>query len=143
MNDNMLKEFIDTGVSLREIGITTNINERVKYTANTKTTYSTTNVPYQLIVGASNGTLVKTMTIKTVVNTVKGGLYIYLSPDGGSTLRLIDEVYIANKIKSGTTESFEVTYELDFYLASGWSLYSYFNTMQALVILMEGLDMSY
>jgi hypothetical protein len=134
---------IETGDALREAGVTTNINERVKYTANTKTTFASNNIPYQLIVGAGNGTLIKKMTIKPIVSTVKGGLYLYLSPDSGTTLRLIDEVYIPNKIKSGTEEAFQITYELDFYLASGWSLYSYYNTVQNLVITMEGLDMSY
>jgi len=139
----MLKEYIDTGNALKEVGVATKINERVKYTANTKTTLMTTNVPYQLILGASNGTLVKTITVKGIVSTVKSMIYIFLSPDSGSTLRLMDEIDVASQVKSATQEAFEITYELDFYLANGWSIYSYFNTPQNIVITMEGLDMSY
>ena len=138
----MLIEKIDTGNSLLEVGVNTNINERVKYTANTQTTlFNAGPFTVNIITGAGNGTLVKTMTIKAFSNTIKGMIYLYLD-NGGSPI-FLDTIPIDNGIQYATQETFEITYELDYYLASGISIQAYMNTIQNFTITMQGLDMFY
>ncbi len=138
----MLLEYIDTGDALMEIGVTTNINESVKYTANTVTTlFSSGPSTIDLITGAGNGTLIKTITIKAFETIIKGGIYLYIND--GSGPRLIDTVSAMNTIQSATQESYEVTFELDYYLKAGNILQGYMNTVQSYVITVQGLDMSY
>lgn len=138
----MLLEYIDTGDALREIGVTTNINESVKYTANTVTTlFSSGPSLINLITGAGNGTLVKTITIKAYETITKGGMYFYVFD--GSVSRLVDVHTAMNKIQSATQQSYDVTFELDYYLKAGNILQGYMNNVQSYVITVQGLDMSY
>ena len=134
--------YIDTGNMLKEIGVTTNINEMVKYTAATTTTlFNAGPFTVTLITGAGNGTLVKSMTVKGFSNTVRGSIFLYLS-NGGSPIN-IDSIQIDNEVQTGTQQAFEKSFELDYYLAPGVSIQAYMNTIQDFVITMEALDMNY
>jgi hypothetical protein len=134
--------FIDTGNMLKEVGVTTNINEMIKYTAATTTTlFNSGPFTVTLITGAANGTLIKSMTVKGFSNTVRGSIFLYLF-NGGSPIN-IDSIQIDNEVQTGTQQAFSVTYELDYYLAAGVSIQAYMNTIQDFVITMDALDMSY
>lgn len=138
----MLIEYIDTGDALLEEGVTTNINESVKYTANTvATAFDFGPTLINLLTGASNGTLIKTITIKAYETIIKGGMYFYIND--GSASRLVDVHTAMNQIQSATQDSYEVTFELDYYLKSGNVFQAYMNTVQSYIITVQGLDMSY
>lgn len=134
--------FIDSGNMLKELGVTTNINEMVKYTAATTTTLFNAG-PYTvtLITGAGNGTLIKSMTVKGFSNTVRGSIFLFLF-NGSATIN-IDSIQIDNEIQTGTQQAFEKSFELDYYLAPGISIQAYMNTIQDFVITIEALDMNY
>jgi hypothetical protein len=136
----MFIEFINTGDALKESGVTTNINQRVKYSANTASILITTAGSVQTILtAAGNGTLIKTITIQAIANTIVGRLYLFESTN---TVNL-GQIPIPAVVVSSTQKAFEITYELDYYLKAGLSLGAYLNVAQSFVVSAEGLDMSY
>jgi hypothetical protein len=149
----MLIEFIDTGSALKENGVTTNINERAKYTANTGTaivSVANSNLDGSgslelLITGAQNGTLIKDITIKGIQNVTRGmvRLFHFSSGGGTSTMALIDEVDIPAIVHSGIAEAFEISYELDFYLKAGDSIYASTENDESFSVIAQGLDFQY
>jgi hypothetical protein len=148
----MLNESIQTGNSLIESGITTNINERVKYTANTGTAFlSTANTlldgtgtTVEVIRGASNGTLVKTLTIKAQANTTRGMIRLFMHGGAGAAFTiLIDEIDVSAVVRSSIAESFEISYDLDYFLAAGDSIYASTEKAERFLVIAEGLDFSY
>lgn len=149
----MLIEGIDTGVALLEAGVTTNINERAKYTANTGMALISVANPYldgtgdiqAVITGASNGTLVKTITVKGIMSTTRGMVRLFMngfSGGAGFTI-LIDEIDIPAVIKSGIAESFEISYDLDYFLASGNTIYASTQNDESFTVIADGLDFTY
>lgn len=99
-----------------------------QYTANTgMVTISTANSNLDgtgtlgtLITGASNGTLVKSVTFKATGNTTQGMLRLFIY-DGTNT-RLVDEITVPTVTKSGQDHSFETTIQCNYRLKSGYLL---------------------
>ncbi|MBL7912638.1 MAG: hypothetical protein JNJ41_16370 [Bacteroidia bacterium] len=139
----MLVEYINTGDSLKESGVTTNINQRVKYTSNTQSTACTaTGTIYTLITGASNGSLIKTITVKATGNTTKGKIFIY-SDVGGGNYTLVDEIAIDAVVKSSICPAFEVSYEVNYYVQPSATLIAWLGNAESFMITVEALDASY
>lgn len=64
----MLVEFIDTRNALMEVGVNNNINESVKYTANTVSTlFNSGPFTIPLFTGAGSGTIIKTISVKALI----------------------------------------------------------------------------
>lgn len=149
----MLIEGIDTGVALLEAGVNTNINERAKYTANTGIALISVANPYldgsgdiQLVIsGDDKGTLIKTITIKGIVSTTRGMVRLFVNGTfSGATLTLlIDEIEIPAVIQSGIAESFEISYDLDYFLAHGFSLYASTQNDESFTVIADGLNFTY
>ncbi len=147
----MLKEFIDTSNALKEVGVTSNINERAKYTANTgNTVISTANTNVNgtgtigtVITAASNGTLIKEITIQAQTNVTKGMIRLYVYNPYSTTYYLIDEVEVPAQIKSGTSPAFAITYELDYYLNPALSLAASTQNAESFSVTAYGLDFTY
>ncbi|MCW3071899.1 MAG: hypothetical protein JWO44_1789 [Bacteroidetes bacterium] len=124
--------------------------EETQYTGNTgMVTISTANAELDgtgtmgsVITGASNGTLVKTLTIKaqgdiTAIGMVR--LFIY---DGTNT-RAIGEIEIPATTKSSRDATFEKTIGLDLNLKSGYVLKASTNLGQTYNVIAFGLDWAY
>lgn len=149
----MLIESIQTGDALKESGVTSNINERVNYTANTGQAYisvANSNLDGSgdietVITGADNGTLVKTIIIKAIVTTTRGMVRLFASGSGGGSAYtvLIDETEIPAAIKSSIAEAFEISYDVDYYLPSGVSLLATTQNDESFIVTAEGLDITY
>lgn len=122
-----------------------------QYTANTgMVTISTANTNLDgtgtlsaaIITGASNGTLIKTVTVKAQSTISEQGtvrLFVY---DGTNT-KLITEIGISSKTQSSTDPAFEISVPVDFNLKSGWSLKASTAKNQTFNVIVEGLDWAY
>lgn len=128
----------------------TNINERVKYTANTgvvivdtaNTNTDGTGTLGTVITGASNGTLIHTITVKGIATDTPGMVRLFIY-DGTSVTALIDEIDILAVTQSSIQQAFEVCYDVDISLKSGWSLKASTQTGDDFIIIAEGLDYAY
>lgn len=128
----------------------TNINERVKYTANTSMVLldtANTNTDGSgtlgtIITGASNGTLVQTLTIKGMMSTTRGQVRIFLY-DGSAITALIDEIQIPAVTQSSKTETFQISYDVGISLKNGYSLKGATVTGDDFIVVAEGLDYIY
>ena len=128
----------------------TNINEKVKYTANTGTAALSTANPNldgtgtiaTVITAASNGTLLKTCTIKALGNTTRGIVRFFIG-DGGGFTRIIDEVDIPAIIQSSKQEAFSISYDMDWCLKAGYTIGASTEKAENFAITIEGLDYSY
>jgi hypothetical protein len=129
-----------------------------QYTANTglatinvsnSNTTSTGNIIYpatgyniwNVITGASNGTLVKTVTVKATASVDQGIVRLWLY-DGTNQL-LIQEVYVEPIPQANTDISFEKVVPINLKLNKGWSLLASTENAQAFNIIAEGQDFSY
>lgn len=61
-----------------------------------------------LTTGTSNGVVIEQITVTATGTTTAGMLRFFLSIDGGSTRRLIDEVLVTAQTPSGTARAFTV-----------------------------------
>jgi len=131
-----------------------------QYTANTGlniisgansslTTGTPASTIWLILTAASNGTLIKTVTIKSSGTTApsQGMVRLFISADSGSTFSLLKEIPV-NPIKQGGTTggpdiTFERTIELDYKLKSGDSLYASTQNNDTFCVIAEGLDLSY
>ena len=126
----------------------TNINERVKFTANTgmlllsaaNTNIDGTGADF-LITAASNGTIVKTISIQAITSTSHGVVRIFLYTPG--YVDLIEEINIPAVTKSGTFPAFSITLEVNFELKSGYSLLASSQTADNFAVIAEGLNYTY
>jgi len=147
----MLTEFINTGTSLKHAGVTTNINERAKYTANTgsvlistaNTNINGTGTIGMVITGAANGTLVKSITIQAIGNTTKGMVRLFVYNPYVMLYYLIDEIDIPAVIQSGTQEAFSITYELDYDLQAALGIAASTHNADSFIVTAQGLDYAY
>jgi len=124
--------------------------EETQYTANTgMQTISTANVNLDgtgtlssaIVTGASNGTLIKTVTIKAQVNTTQGMVRLFIY-DGTNT-KLISEIEIPAVTKGANDPAFEITIPVDYALKSGWSLKASTENSESFNVIAEGLDWVY
>lgn len=120
-----------------------------QYTANTgKVLISTANSNLDgtgtlgtVLTAASNGTLIKAITVKAQVNTTEGMVRLFLF-DGTNT-RLIQEISIPTVTKSATTPAFEYKWDCSIPLKSGWILKASTQNSESFNIIAEGLDWAY
>jgi len=95
-----------------------------------------------VLTAASNGTIIKTVTIKAQVSTTQGVVRLFVY-DGTNT-KLIAEVLIPAVTKSGTTDpAFETTIPLDFYLKASWVLKASTQNAEAFNVIAEGMNWAY
>jgi hypothetical protein len=120
-----------------------------QYTANTgMVTISTANSNLDgtgtlgtVLTAASNGTLVKTVTIKAQTNTTQGMIRLFVY-DGTNT-RLVAEIEVPAVTKSSTDESFEKYLDLDLSLKSSHVLKASTQNAETFNVIAEGLDWAY
>jgi hypothetical protein len=129
----------------------TNINEKVKYTANTgmallqtgNSNLDGTGTVYSVLTAASNGTLIKSITIQARGTTTRGMIRFYIADDELFYTRIIDEVEVPARIQSGTQDCWTITYETNWYLKAGLYLKASTEKTEDFCVIAEGLDMSY
>ena len=127
--------------------------EETQYTANTgMTTITTANTSltgsgtlntdiWDVITASSNGTLIKTITIKAQVNTTHGMVRLFIY-DGTNT-KLINEIEIPAVTKSSKNPAFEITIPVDYALKAGWKLRATTEKSETFNVIVEGLDWTY
>ncbi len=126
------------------------INERAKYTANTgMALISTANSSLSgagtlgiVLTAASNGTLIKTITVNAIVNTTQGMVRLFIY-DGSSLTELIEEFEIPPSIKSGTFPAYSVSYNVNYNLNAGYILKASTENAESFIVIAEGLDWAY
>ncbi len=124
-----------------------------QYTANTGLTQITTanasltgsgtlnTTIWSVITGASNGTLVKSITVKSIATTAEGMVRIFLF-DGANT-RLLEEIHIPANVPSATNPAFEYTWNCDFKLKATNELRVTTQVTNTFNIIADGLDWAY
>jgi hypothetical protein len=128
----------------------TNINEKVKLTANTGMALLDTANPnldgagniQTVLIGASNGTIIKNVTIQSRDSITRGMIRFYIS-DNSTFTRIIDEVDVPARQQTGTQDCWSITYETEWYLKSGYYLMASTEQGEKFCVVAEGLDMSY
>lgn len=124
--------------------------EETQYTANTgMQTISTANsnldgtgtLSSAIVTGASNGTLIKTVTIKAQGNTTQGMVRLFIY-DGTNT-KLISEIEIPAVTKSANDPAFEITIPVDYALKASWSLKAATQNAETFNVIAEGLNWAY
>lgn len=121
-----------------------------QYTANTgMQTINTANsnldgsgtLSNSIITGASNGTLIKTVTVKAIVNTTQGMVRLFLYD--GTNAKLILEIDVAAVVKTSEAAAFEAIIPFNFFLKSGWSLKASTENAETFNVIAEGIDWTY
>ena len=148
-----LLEFIQTGTSLKLSESYTNINERVRYTANTGTgvvsvantnrngTGTLVDVFTTGLTTGSVGTLIKTITIKARANATRG--MIRLLVFDGTNTRLIEEFDVSAVVQVGIQATFEVSYDVDWSFNPGITIRASTDKAESFAITVQGLDLTY
>lgn len=96
---------------------------------------------FTVITGASNGTLIKTVTVKSTVSPAQGMVRLFLYD--GANKGLFMEIEVDPIKQSATDCSFEKTVVLDYVLKSGYSLLASSQTSDTFCVIAEGLDITY
>lgn len=112
--------------------------------ANTSLTGTGSNV-YDVITGASNGTLIKTVSIKATnkgASSTSQGMVRLFVYDGANT-RLLMEVEIPPQGQGDTAPTFETTIELNYKLKLNYKLRVTSQTGDPFDIIAEGLNFAY
>lgn len=128
----------------------TNINEKVKYTANTgigllstaNSNLDGTGTIVSLLTAGSNGTLIKEINIKAAGTTTRGMIRFFIS-DGATFTRIIDEIDIPARVQSSTQETFSISLETNWCLKSGYILSGSTEKAENFAVTVFGLDYSY
>lgn len=94
-----------------------------------------------VLTGASNGTLIKTVTVKATSNTSQGMVRLFVYD--GSNNRLLTEIEVPPITKSSTDPAFETTLRLNYILESGFILKASTQNADSFNIIAEGLDFAY
>lgn len=94
-----------------------------------------------VLTGASNGTLIKTVTVKATGNTSQGMVRLFVYD--GSNNRLLREIQVPPITASATDPSFEVAFKMDYILESGFVLKASTQNADPFNIVAEGLDFGY
>lgn len=101
----------------------------------------TTGTVTDILTAASNGTLIKTVTIKAITNTSYGMVRLF-AYDGTNT-KLITEVSIPAVTKSATEPAFQVTIPLNYVLEASGKLKATTEIGDTFIITAEGLNFAY
>lgn len=120
-----------------------------QYTANTglvaistaNTNLDGTGTLGTVLTAASNGTLVKSVTIKAQGNTTQGMVRLFVT--GGGSTNLISEIEIPAVTKSSVDPSFEIHMPINYALKSGYVLKAATNNAETFNVIGEGLDWVY
>lgn len=94
-----------------------------------------------ILTGASNGTLIKTVSVKASGNTTEGMVRLFVY-DGVQT-KIISEINIPRVTKSSRYPTFETTIDLDFILEASSILKATTQNAESFNIIAEGLDFAY
>jgi hypothetical protein len=94
-----------------------------------------------LISGSSNGTLIRTITIKASGNTTRGMVRLFLT--NGTFYDLIAEVDIPERTQDSVDQAFSTILQLDFILASGLSIAASTQNAESFELIAEGLNTTY
>lgn len=97
---------------------------------------------YDVITGASNGTLIKTVSIKATGATAQGMVRLFVYSGSGNA-RLIKEIDVPTITPTANNPAFETTIHLDFKLASGYILKATTQNSNNFNVIAEGLNISY
>lgn len=127
-----------------------NIDQKVQYTANSGTVaISTANTNLDgtgtlgtVLTAASNGTLIKTITIKATGTTTRGMIRLYIG-DGSTFTRIIDEVDVPARIQSSKQSTFCITYDVNWSLKAGYLLYASTEKAEGFVVTALAMDYAY
>lgn len=123
--------------------------EETRYTPNTgMVTISTSNknrdgsgTMGSVITGASNGTVIKSVMIKSQTSTTEGMIRLFVY--NGSSSFLVAELSVPNITQSSRDKSFEINLDLDLFLQSGDILKAATEVSQTFNVIALGLDISY
>lgn len=124
--------------------------EETQYTANLgMQTISTANSELDgtgtlsnvIITGASNGTRLRTVSVKSHGHSLGGMIRLFIFD--GTNNRLISEVEVPAVTRSASEPSFEITLPVDYALKAGWSLKASTQNAETFNIIAEGLDWAY
>lgn len=93
---------------------------------------------------ASNGSSIRTISIKSTVNVTSGMVRIFLF-DGSQTTLLLTEIPVKTETKSALDEAFDrtVTFDDDFDLKAGWSVKVSTQVAENFRVVVEGTDWNY
>ncbi|MGZ3883222.1 MAG: hypothetical protein ACXVP0_07275 [Bacteroidia bacterium] len=127
-----------------------NINEKVNYTANTGNGLLNTANPnldgtgavVTILTAGSNGSLIKTITIKATQTTTRGMVRLYLT-NLGTFVRIIDEVDVPAVIQSSIQPAWGITYEVNWYLQSGYTLSASTENAEPFIVTADAMDYAY
>ncbi len=96
---------------------------------------------YNVITGAANGTLIRSITVKSIATTSEGMVRLFVY-DGTNT-RLLNEIHIPANAPTATNPAFEYTWNCDIKLKSGYIIRATTQTGDDFNIIAEGLDWAY
>lgn len=127
---------------------------RAKYTANTgigliSTANSnldgSTGTYVTVITGASNGTLIKSITIKAVANTTRGMVRLFI---GTALVEEIEIPYVtlttaSPPVYDGRDSSFSISLEVNYFLKPGVVLKASTQNGESFIVTAQGLDVTY
>lgn len=125
------------------------LDERAKFTSQTGIAIATTansnldgtGTLYDLITGASNGTLVKRIIIKAQGSTALGMVRIFFK--AGASTWLMQEVTVPNITQAATDQTFIAVLDEPFYLESTYLLRVTTQWSNTFIVSAEGLDFAY
>lgn len=128
------------------------IGQRTKFTANTGSYTMTTGNSnldgstgtfYTILsCSSTNGTKIKTITIKAATTLTKGMVRLFIN-DNATVPFLISEIEIPARSQETIQESFAISLDVDFILKNGWDLNATTENTESIVVWAEGLDLSY
>lgn len=140
----MLTEYIKTGNSLMETGVTSNINQRVKYTSDVQTQILNTAGVRVQIFGSTNslGVLIKSINIKAIQDVSDGMIRLYVQDTYGMSA-FVDEIRIYSTDFNTSQKSLEIEYDLDYYLPNDSKLLAETENSESFIVTVYGLNQSY
>jgi hypothetical protein len=127
------------------------IGQRVNYTDNTgmalistaNTNLDGTGTIATVLTAASNGTLIRTITIKAIGSTTQGMVRLYVEDSGGTNTDIVAEVKIPAIIPSGTRQAFSTVLEVDYVMKNTYKLRASTQNAESFVIMAEGSDIAF
>ena len=128
------------------------IGQRTKYTANTGVVVMTAantkldgglGTYYTVLQsGSANGTLIKTITVKTRVSVVRSMVRLFVEDKSGNK-DLIAEIEIPAVGQGSVQQTFAVSMEVDYMLKYEYYLKATTDVANATVVIAEGLDITF
>jgi len=95
-----------------------------------------------IITGSTNGTLVKTLIIKSQSSTSEGMVRIFVKKSGGSNV-LLEEIYVPPVTKSSRDQSFSRVINLNYTLMNAEELKASTQTSDTFNVIAEGFDITF